>query len=272
MAGFKRNRAGPVNLKAGASADDLKAALEGLVSVLAGQDDEINKLNGGLELGVNTVGRIKKVSFLMPASPPYADVTLFGTNFLLTTNGPMQQLMEPGGVVRHRGGVQTNPAFIAPAVGVPSATQFGTAPLGLRPATNLFIPAVAALAAGGFSAAGVSITTAGVMAGHTFPAANWNAITFDGSSYHATSPVGAFQFSGGGWPLVIDHGFETPCKGVVCLGFRAVEAARPDLGIGTPLLDWQDTGKGSVKVSGVWGLPWGRRFELILYMTPETAT
>jgi len=261
MAGIKSNRAkapAPIDpWKQGG--EDINKALQNVTSVLNAHDDELKKLNGGLTLGQNTSGIVKNLTFKMPDDPPWKTSPL-------TIDGDMlaggEVLMEPGGLVRLRGSMTSNPAGTHPA-GLIAGSAILTLASGYRPIQATGLPAFA-LNGAPFAAGGVTISTAGLINN----AAACTTIYLDGLQWYATAAAPPHQFDEAPWPLRVKHDFPR-CHGLVVLGYRLQGQAGQNVGAGAPVVDWQDLGDGNLRINGVWGLQWGQRYDLRLYLTPE---
>lgn len=256
MSGFKKQRVAPLE------GEVTPEKIAELISALNGHSDELGKMNGGVTLAANTPGVLRSLSFQMPARPPWRVAPLSSPAPGLTSN--IEALMAPGGFVSLRGTVTPKGAgTIAPA------TSFGTFDLGYRPAEDRFLPA-GARDAGGTSWAIHSIAAAG---GFTYVASGIAAATVvyvDGLSWHAAQAAPPHQFAGAGWPLRVDHGL-SKCAGLLVLGFRGIAAPAQNQGVGAPVVDWCDLGNGTLRINGVWGLQWGQKYQVLLYLSPEEA-
>lgn len=100
---------------------------------------------------------------------------------------------------------------------------------------------------------------------------NAASLVLDELRWYAVGPAAPpHQFTGGAWPLRIQTDFEK-IRTIIPLGCRLLDQGAQNGGQGTPWVDWQDVGDGTVRVNGVWGLQWGRKYELLLYLSPEDA-
>lgn len=264
MAPFKRTRAAaPAPVK---KLEDIDAALRAVTSVLNSHDEEIGKLNGGLTLGSNTVGIVKTLSFKMPDDPPWKPV-IPSASWSLAPSEPADYLMEPQGLVRLRGGLVPAAGTINPNPAGGGTATLTTMPAGYRPIRSTALPGIS-LAGAALQWAVHGITTAGVV-NYLAGIAAATAVGFDGMQWYATQAAPPHQFDEAGWPLIVKHGFDKPCTGLVVLGFRLQGQTGQNVGAGTPEVDWQDLGDGSLRINGVWGLQWSQRYDLRLYLTPE---
>jgi hypothetical protein len=161
----------------------------------------------------------------------------------------------------------------APKVGkiAPVAAGTGTSILGTMPANYWPVQAYVFPGKSGDTGSQVpalfSLTTAGVLA-YVGGTATADLVGLDGLQWHATAAAAPHQFDEPNWPLRVRHGFDK-CNGLVVLGYRLQGQKGNDVGGGTPHVDWQDLGDGSLRINGVWGLQWSSRYDLKLYLTPE---
>lgn len=261
--GFKRNRVKAPKLDSN-EPTEIQRALAEVVSAVNGQSDEIGKLNGGLALGKATPGVLKKISFLMPEEPWLADR---GFTIDAALNHTLQCMMLPGGEVVWNG-------TIFPKVGtIAVGANLLTVDAGYRPRRQRAIP-VYALVGGVFVPAVVLLSAGGVLTYSGGPGAA-SLFTLDALRYHAFPAAPPHQFtarsttgSGGEWPLIVRHGLSA-CRGLWVLRVTEVEQTAQNVGIGAPVVDWVDVGDGTLRINGIWGLQWGRRYSMSLYLTPE---
>lgn len=265
MAGFKSARAKaptPIDLKEKGAAGSIDEALRNVTSALNSHDDEIKKLNGGLTLGQNTVGIVKLLSFKMPDDPPWKTSPFALHADMITGSPSAEALMEPGGLVRLRGAAISNPAGTHPA-GLIAGSPILTMGAGYRPVQTMGLPNFS-LAGAAATPNGVSLNTAGLFNNGLA----CTTVFLDGLQWYATAAAPPHQFDEPNWPLRVQHGLDR-ARGLVVMGFRLSGQAGQNVGMGTPHVDWQDIGDGALRINGVWGLQWGQKYDLRVYISPE---
>lgn len=263
MAGFKKTKLQPPAKVS--SYSDIDTALEAVASAIGAHGDELSKLNGGIELGANTVGLLKKLSFKMPDLPPWRSGIITP---VAGQTGEIQALMSPGGVVELKGTLQAGAG--AYAGGIANGSPIGTLPVGYRPYAAQALAGGAAVVGAAIGWVVVSITTAGAM-NYSGIAGAATPLYIDGVRFYATAAAAPHQFVGAGWPIIVEHGLQR-ARGLVALGCRLSGQSGQNAGVGTPQVDWQDLGDGRLRVNGVWGLQWGQRYDLQVYISPEEAS
>lgn len=266
---FKKNRAAPPRVES----PDVQKALEAIVSALNGQSDEIAKLNGSVTLASSTPGFIKAISFQMPSAPPYKTLTVESAWVSAASI-----LMSPGGRASLHGLASVDGPIIGPpTTATPSSTGAGTALISSLPAGHL--PAVGtelrmhrAVNAAGVNIWGlVGLGSVGLYIADSDGSVGVTAVQFDGIEWFAGLNgvcAAPYQFVGAGWPIMVQHDFPK-CRGLVVLGCTLVGQSGANVGQGTPHVDWQDAGAGRLRINGIWGLQWGSKYQMLLYLSPE---
>lgn len=194
----------------------------------------------------------KELTITLPADAPWVNATL--VNSWANSGGiyaPLQYLMEPGGHASLRGRVTTGT----------SGTKAAGLPSGYAPAydhvfainNNSAYGLVRVAQNGDVTVTGASATTWDVVA-------SWLAAPSAGSA-------APHRFSASTWPIIVDHGLSQCVSCVVVSAIELTSSARG--GAGAPVLDWEDIGSGKLRLNGVWGLQWGRRFRLRVRMAEE---
>jgi hypothetical protein len=263
MTGFKKNKAAPAP-KTLNQLDEAQTAIADLTSVVNAHADEIDKLNGGITLAANTPGIIKSLSFLVPADAPWQSFVA-GSGW--DVGSPAAQFLKlPGGQILCRGKFTAKTVANAPSLTAGGTSVMTTLDAGIRPATEMHIPQLSANG-GGEQWASLGLFVAGQLFLSAAGVGSSTVVWVDGLSWLAVDAAEPHQFSGGGWPIKVDHGF-SKCNGLVVLGYR-LQGQGGGCGAGTPHVDWQDLGDGTLRINGVWGLQWGKRYDLRLYLSPE---
>ena len=267
MAGFKRTSTAPP--KKVEAFTDVQSSLEALASAINAHSDELDKINGGVTLASNTPGIIKVLSFAMPNDPPFTALTV-GAGWSAVSSHAPKFLMTPGGKVITRGALSAG-AAVAPSSSAGGSSVLGTLPVGYRPLEQSAFAGGASLA-GVETWAGIGLKTDGKLFLSSAGSATCDVVGIDSLEWFAVNAAPPHQFVGSGWPLRVRHGFPK-CNVLVPLGFRFQNvSAGQNVGVGAPVVDWQDLGDGSLRINGVWGLQWGQRYEMRLYLSPEEKT
>lgn len=246
---------------------DVEKSFRAVTDVLNQHDEALRGLNGGIRLGEHTPGIIKLLKLQMPRDPPWKPLVTAGN-----WDSFADYLMEPGGLVRTRGYFTPKVGKIAPVVAGTGTSILANLPSGYAPIQETLLPAKSD-DSGTWLWAIHGVTSAGVLA-YRAGTANATRVDVDGLQWYAGATQGVaappHQFDETPWPLRVQHGLDQPCAGLLVLGFRLLGQKSQNVGAGTPMVDWQDLGDGTLRINGVWGLQWGQQYELLVYLTPET--
>lgn len=212
-------------------------------------DDTIGSaLRGGISSANNKLVLIKLVTVEMPTDAPWVDCALEPP--WVNSGGsypPLQYVIFPSALVMLRGRVEGGVS--------------GTIVSAIDEACTRYDQRFAANSAGLFGNLDVfqSGAIVAVMPGATIDLLG---------SWVAVSPGGRPSlFPAPHWPVIINHGWEK-CLGLVVEGcFEEISGARASYG--APVADWEDIGSGQLRLNGVWGLSWGRRYTLRLRLSAE---
>lgn len=207
-------------------------------------------------VGTENLAKVQRrmVVAQMPATAPWATLALAPATDFGPPYDACAILMSPGGVVRLRGVAVTGGA--GQIVELPTGHSPTADREFLCPTLDASVAARVTVDSGGI----VSQQTAGANAG------------LDGISYVATSPCAApYRFSGLGWPIIVRHDLEK-VRGLVleaCRRRSTPSAPNGGEATGAPCVDWEDVGDGTVKIHAIWGLQWGRAYDVRVMLSAE---
>ncbi len=208
-----------------------------------------------LEKIANTQTAIKTLRVAMPAEAPWKAATLTSPTVNYGSGLPdAAYLMEPGGKVSLRGLVKSTVPDLATGI-------ITTLPTGYGPSNEL---GFCAADANGTDVAFIRVHIGGVVVLYADAAAT-SATFLDCIQYLATNAAAPHVFTGAAWPMTVTHGL-SKCTGLNVISCRPVSGSGP---AGSPYVDWQDQGNGSVKIYGVWGLQWGSVYDVRVQMTSK---
>lgn len=242
----------------GESPSELKAAVARIAGDLKRlgdahdkHDDQMSSaLRGGLSIENNAKMKLKNVRIELPADAPWLPLTLAGTWAQAVSFQAPEYLMEPGGKVSTRGDVDSG-----------SAGHVADLPEGYGPASDTHFPAGADTDTTSFLLVIPGTPTGLYLSGSTglySLSASW--LAKNAAMPHAFAAP---------WPVIVDHGL-AKCEGLVCEGcIEETSGVRTTTGV--PLIDWEDIGGGQLRLNGVWGLQWGKRYKLRLRLSAEKA-
>lgn len=192
----------------------------------------------------------------MPQNAPWRALTLESgpTN----TGAPWAVaavLMEPGGVVRLRGRVDAGAA----------------APLDIALLPD---PPERQLSHVGDSDDGVTLIRIddGGMLSMVFCSGTIEVVALDGISYIARGPCSApYRFTGTGWPMKVKHDLGKVTGLVLDAVRRKGTPSTPvaNEASGAPHVDWEDLGDGQLLIHAIWGLAWGRAYDVRVVLSNE---
>jgi hypothetical protein len=231
----------------------LHETVRALVEAHNYHDDTLNlALRGGISVANNSRQKIVSVTVQMPSDAPWKAMTLAGTWAKSGTLQGAQYLMEPGGRVSTRGCVAGG-----------GAGHVGDLPLGYAPPADTYVPAAATvdttgrmLVTGGAIAPVLTLSgVAGIYSLH----ASWLASPNAAAPHPFLAP----------WPIIVQHGFNA-CLGLVVESCRE-ETQNARTTCGAEVVDWDDRGDGTLRIKGVWGLAWGKKYTMRLRLNAEEA-
>lgn len=232
-------------------AAQVNAALQTLAEQHNRNDDQLQQfVRGGASAENNSRIVYRDLEVMMPKDAPWLDITFSGTWANVSSYQPAQYLMKPGGEAEMRGYIEAG-----------GAAQFTVLPSGYAPPNDSVWPITAPdLAPMLISSSGVCAILSGAFGSSYSINSRWIASPIDAET------AMPHPFVAGGWPIIVRHGFDK------ALGCELV-AARATTNIsgpnGTGQLDWEDIGNGQLRLNGVWGLQWGRRYNMRLRINAE---
>lgn len=194
----------------------------------------------------------------MPLNPPWAALTLeSGPTNIGAPWADAAVLMQPGGLVRLRGRVDANGAAPLDIVQLPT----GHAP-------------ESQLAHVGDSSDGVSLMRIddGGMLSLFFCTGTTEYAQLDGISFIARGPCAApYRFTGTGWPMKVKHDLGKVTGLVLDAARRKGTPSTPvaNEACGAPYVDWEDLGDGQLLIHAIWGLQWGRLYDVRVVLSNE---
>ncbi len=209
----------------------------------------------------NTLGRqtertaIKIVQAKMPADAPWVLLDLIapaanagGGNYAAA------YLVEPGGRVSFRGTVNGFTPSVAIAT-LPATLSTGKLRRFVCDSED------------GVTLVRVAVdqTLVATFSTGTVPDADLSPITF--VSDLAGSPN---RFVAPGWPLILKHGLPR-VLGLHVTGAQEVRGVGINA-VGAPYVDWDDPGGGIVRIHAIWGLQWGKTYDVRVVLSAEEAT
>jgi hypothetical protein len=223
-------------------------------------DDQLNRaLRGGTSAENNARVKYKKLRIAMPSDAPYLPLTLnsgdgwinYGAGFY-----DAAYLMEPGGRVTNRGLV---------AGGVPdygATGRVGTLPIGYAPGHE-----IGGASEGGNGAYGLWRVNPSGEIFFAFSASGGPYLFLNDLSWIAPNAARPHAFTGGTWPVVIQHGLPDACTGLDVVACRYADG--PSGTAGAPVADWEDLGDGRIRLNGLWGLQWGAVYNVTVRLSAE---
>jgi len=232
-------------------------ALEKLLDQANANADAIEDL---AELQPGAVQRTERrvLEVQMPQNAPWRTLTLeTGPTNLGAPWADAQVLMEPGGLVRLRGRVDANG---------PAPMDIVQLPAGHEPEKQL--------AHVGDSTDGISLLRidAGGMLSLFFCSGTTEYAQLDGITFIARGPCAApYRFTGTGWPMKVTHDLGTVTGLVLEQARRRGTPTTPvaNEAVGAPVVDWEDLGDGQVLIHAIWGLAWGRAYDVRVVLSNE---
>lgn len=223
-------------------------------------DDQLNRsMRGGTSSENNALVKYRKLRIAMPSDAPYLPLTLnvadgwawYGAGFYVP-----QYLMEPGGRVTNRGLVTGG------VPGYAGAGRIGTLPVGYAPGQE-----IGGQSEGGNGAYGIWRVNASGEIYFAFSASGAPYLFLETLSWIAPNAARPHPFTGGTWPVVVQHGLPDACTGLDVVACRYAES--PSGTAGAPVVDWEDLGDGRLRLNGVWGLQWGAVYNLTVRLSAE---
>ncbi len=209
-------------------------------------------VSNGIPVANQALQDYRSILVQMPSDAPFVFAENVGGDSLGAGFYDAAYLMEPGGHLTLRGSRlmynDGDPIF--------------TLPTGYRPAGDLAFICD--------SVDGVSflrVSTAGVV----------SLLSSTGTTKYAflecirfvvPSAAAPHRFLNSGWPLVLNHGFNKPVTGLHVVGCRAKNVVGFEAA-GAPYVDWEDLGDGSLKIHAVWGLQWGKVYDVRVLLSAE---
>jgi hypothetical protein len=228
----------------------LHRAVQQLAEAHNHHDDTLNSaLRGGMSSLNNNLVKYVDLTVQAPAEAPFVAMTLINSWANVAGYDTTGVLMMPGGLVIARGAVNT---------GAPGDAAFNL-PTG-------FSPLVSIAYAAGMNGAGYVRVQSGTLTPNG--AASAYALSNSWLAAPAASPTPFSQNGAPGWPLRVQHGF-SQCTGLDVVACQ--ELSRNTKGSAPlPTPAWQDVGNGQLRLDGLWGLQWGKKYQVRLRMTAET--
>lgn len=194
----------------------------------------------------------------IPDAPPWKALTLeSGPTNVGAPWADAAILMEPGGIVRLRGRVDANAA---------APVDIAILPDGHAPEYQL--------AHVGDSSDGVSLLrldTGGTLS-LFFCTGTTEYAQLDGISFVARGPCAMpYRFNGIGWPIKVKHDLGK-VTGLVLEAVRRRGTPTTPVAnepAGAPHVDWEDLGDGQLLIHAIWGLQWGRAYDVRVVLSNE---
>lgn len=202
-------------------------------------------LGKGLTYSENFAAQLKDISFVAPAevwrpvvfatgADDYTDPSYFEVEYRIDERGEVE--------------------LQGLAAGLAAPNAYATLPLGYRPRKRKAFPGVSNNAF-----ARINVYETGVVYLEV-GSATW--ASFDGIRFKATTPA-LPDVTPGALPL-IKH--DLPDVGGLVPVYCRAEGVQPNQSSGAPVVDWEKTGNGSIRIKAVHGLTAGKKYQMRLLL------
>lgn len=231
--------------------------LEKLLEQANQNADAIEQLADRMPEAVRVTER-RVLTVQMPQNAPWRALTLeSGPTNLGAPWANAEVLMQPGGLVRLRGRIDAN-------AGAP--LDIATLPSDCVPEKQLSHV--------GDSTDGVSLIRIddGGIISLFFCSGTTEYVDLDGITFIARGPCAApYRFTGTGWPMKVKHDLGKVTGLVLDAARRKGTPSTPvaNEACGAPYVDWEDLGDGQVLIHAIWGLQWGRLYDVRVVLSNE---
>lgn len=215
-------------------------------------DDMVNSaLRGGVSAENNGLIVFVEVTVQMPAEAPWIPFNLQNSWAAVGGIDTPGYLMEPGGKVWMRGEVSGGTSNTALALKIP----------GYGPTVKI------AYAAGLDVLAEVRIFANGLITPIFASGAPRVSLSHSWIASPASAALAAPHPFPAPWPIIIQHGLKQ-CTGLEVLATSEIsQNAKGPAPHGVPA--WQDIGNGQLRLDGLWGLQWGKKYLVTMRLSAE---